>query len=159
MVLDEKLLQIGEMPKAEYLREAKDTTGNGNIQWIGVRAYDIDQELGDFLWWKNFRSNLNNPTDRYNTAAFIARLKLETDVRAVIGPAVDLQDSNQRGDYVATVKEPNVLGIYVEADKRPMFNFMSRTDGIRSEAKLRAEKPVEFDEIFQKAKAVLPRND
>ena len=87
MALDDIVLQIGEMPKAEYLREAGDTTGSGNIQWIGVKSYGLDQELGDFLWWRNFKGDLNNPTDRYNTAAFVARLKLEAGAEAVIGPA------------------------------------------------------------------------
>ncbi len=156
MALDDKVLQIGEMPKPEYLQETRDTTGSGNIKWIGVRAYGLDQELGDFLWWRNFKGDLNDSTDRYNTAAFVARLRLETGAEVVIGPAIDLSGSNLRKNYVATVEESNVLGVYVEADKRPMFNFMTMMDSVRSEAELKAQKPVEFDEVFQKAKAVLP---
>lgn len=151
-------LRIGEMPQPQYLREAGDTTGDGSIKWIGIKAYALDGQIRDFLWWRNFKiGDLRDETARYHTAAFVARLKLEMESDSAIGPAVDLHGSDSNTDRVQTIDEPEVYGVYVEADKRPMFNFMTAMRGVKDEAELRRQSPVEFDEIFQQAKAVLPK--
>ena len=122
-----------------------------------MRAYGLDATVKDFIWWRNFKvGNLDNPRDRYQAAAFIARLKLEMDADSALGYPIDLYGSDSRTGYVKLVEEPKLYGIYVEADKRPMFNFMTMMQGVKSEAELRRSKPVKFDELFQKAKAVLP---
>jgi|GEM_PF-938692 len=149
-------LKVGEMPNPQYLVEAGDTTGSGNIGWIGMKAYDLDGQIRDFLWWRNFQVNLNDQRGRYDAAAFITRLKLETEAESAIGLPIDLSSSNQRRNYVAVVKDPSLCGVYIEAQKRPMFNFMSMMNGVKSEKELRREKPAKFDEIFQKAETVLP---
>lgn len=151
-------LQVGEMPTARYIREAGDTTGDGSIKWIGMRAYAPDGEIKDFLWWRNFKvGDLSKDRPRYDAAAFVTRLKLEMEADSAIGPAIDLHGSNSETGHVQTIDEPEVYGVYVEADKRPMFNFMTAMRGVKDEAELRRESPVEFDDAFQQAKAVLPR--
>lgn len=151
-------LQIGEMPAPRYLKEAGDTTGSGTIKWIGIEAYAPDGEIRPFLWWRNLKiGDLTNERARYDAAAFVARLRLEMDADSAIGPAIDLYESNSQTEHVQIVDEPEVYGVYVEADKRPMFNFMSAMRGVKTEAELRAADPVLFDEIFQKARVVLPR--
>lgn len=151
-------LQIGEMPTPRYLQEAGDTTGSGTIKWIGIEAYAPDGEIRPFLWWRNFKiGDLTNERARYDAAAFVARLRLEMNSDSAIGPAIDLYESNAKTEHVQVIDEPEVYGVYVEADKRPMFNFMSAMRGVKTEAELRGVDPVLFDEIFQKARAVLPR--
>lgn len=151
-------LQIGEMPTPRYMREAGDTTGDGNIRWIGMEAYAPDGQIKDFLWWRNFKvGDFSNERARYDAATFVARLKIEMGAESAIGPAIDLYGSNSETGHVKTVDEPEVYGVYVEADKRPMFNFMTAMRGVKDEAELRRANPVEFDALFQQAKAVLPR--
>jgi O-acetyl-ADP-ribose deacetylase len=149
-------LQIGEMPKPQYLVTAGDTTGSGDIQWIGMKAYDLGGEVRDFLWWRNFQVNLNNKKGRHDAASFIARLKLEADAESAIGLPVDLHSSDQRRNYVAVVEDPKLSGVYIEAQKRPMFNFMTMMNGVRSEDELRSENPGKFNELLEKAMAYLP---
>lgn len=154
----EAKLQIGEMPTPCYMREAGDTTGDGNIRWIGMEAYAPDGQIKDFLWWRNFKAgDLNKEKARHDTAAFITRLKLEAETDSAIGPAIDLSESNSKTGKVKVIEEQEVYGVYVEAEKRPMFNFMTMMQGVKSEAELRRQKPAEFDDMFRKAEAVLPR--
>ncbi len=154
----EPQLKRGEMPTPRYLKEAPDTVGDGTIKWVGIQGFGLDGQVKDFLLWRNSKiGDLQDEVTRYHTAAFVTRLALEMDAETAIGPAVDLGASSSKTGYVEIITEPEVYGVYVEADKRPMFNFMTMMRGVRTEEELRREKPVEFDEIFQKAKAVLPR--
>jgi hypothetical protein len=159
MAIEDKL-KIGEMPEPRYLCEMGNTSvesDGSSIKWIGMRAYGLDKQIRDFLWWRNFKAgNLNNEAVRYHTAAFIARLYMETEAEAAIGLPIDLYASSQSKNYVAIPKDKGIYGVYVQADKRQMFNFMTMMNGIGSEAELRRKKPVEFDRIFQQARAVLP---
>ena len=153
-------LNIGEMPEPCYLTEMENTatdSDGGLIKWIGMRAYELDEQVKDFLWWRNFKSgDLNDETARYHTAAFVARLYMEMESEAAIGRAFDLHASNQKENLVAIANEPKVYGVYVQADKRQMFNFMTMMKGVREEAKLRAENPIEFYRISRQAQKVLP---
>lgn len=150
-------IKIGEMPTPRYLLRAGDTTGDGSIRWIGMEAFSADKEVKPFLWWRNFQvGDLSSELPRYHTAAFIVRLKLEMGVDAAIGFPVDLSKSNSALGHVAIEEEQGLYGVYIEADKRPMFNFMTAMHGIKSEEELRQENPVEFEKAFQKAKEVLP---
>ncbi len=142
---------IGEMPKPRYIREE-----NGR-NWIGIDAYGLDGGLKQFLWWTNISNGLEEEVDRYHAAAFIARLKLEMDAEAAIGPAINLSESSRETGKVGVINETESFGVYIEIDKRAMFNFFAMMKGVKSEAKLRKKKPVEFDDAFQKARAVLPR--
>lgn len=158
----ESKLEIGEMPKPRYMREAWNTSVDSDgtaIKWIGMEAYSPDGEIKKFLWWRNFKvGDLSKEQARDDAAAFVARLKLEMGVDSAIGLPVDLYQSNSATGHVEVIaNEPEVYGVYVEADKRPMFNFMTMMHGVKTEAQLRRSKPVELDEILQKAKAVLPR--
>lgn len=151
-------LKIGEMPKARYLLEAGDTVGSGTIKWIGIEAYAPDGQVKKFLWWRNFKvGDLNKEKPRHDTAALVTRLKIETQTDSAIGPAIDLSESNSRTGKVKVVEEPDVYGVYVEAEKRPMFNFMTMMQGVKSEAELRRQNPAEFADMLKKAEAVLPR--
>ena len=156
----ENKLNIGEMPEPCYLTEMGNTSldsDGSSIKWIGMRAYGLDKQVKDFLWWRNFKAgDFNDETARYHTAAFVARLYMEMESEAAIGRAVDLHASNQKENLVAIANEPKVYGVYVQADKRQMFNFMTMMKGVREEAKLRAENPVEFDRISRQAQKVLP---
>ena len=148
------------MPEPCYLTEMENTatdSDGGLIKWIGMRAYELDEQVKDFLWWRNFKSgDLNDETARYHTAAFVARLYMEMESEAAIGRAFDLHASNQKENLVAIANEPKVYGVYVQADKRQMFNFMTMMKGVREEAKLRAENPIEFYRISRQAQKVLP---
>ncbi len=156
----ENKLNIGEMPEPCYLTEMSNTSlysDGSSIKWIGMRAYGLDEQVKDFLWWRNFKmGDLDDETARYHTAAFVTRLYVEMEVEAAIGRAVDLHASNQSENCVAIANEPEVYGVYVQADKRQMFNFMTMMKGIKTKAQLRRKNPVEFDRIFQQAKKVLP---
>ena len=155
-------LNIGEMPEPCYLTEMENTatdSDGGLIKWIGMRAYELDEQVKDFLWWRNFESgNLNDETARYHTSAFVTRLYMEMESEVAIERAVDLHASNQSKNHVAIANEPGVYGVYVQANKRQMFNFMTIKKDIRDEAELRRKNPVEFDRIFQQAQKVLPYN-
>lgn len=149
--------QVGEMPTPRYLVDAPSTVSNGMTRWIGIEAYGTDGEAKKMLWWRNIQvGDLNTSLTRHDVAAFITRLKLETEADAAIGPAIDLSGSSPKTGRVQLVEEPGVYGVYIEAEKRPMFNFFATMRGIGDEPILRTENPVEFDELFQKAKAVLP---
>lgn len=150
--------EIGEMPTPRYLVDAPSTVGDGITRWVGVETYGTDGEIKKMLWWRNLQAgDLNNDLARYHAAAFITRLKLETQADAAIGPAIDLSGSSLKTGYVQLVEEPGVYGVYIEAERRPMFNFFTMTQGIETEKILRMAKPDEFEAIFQKAKEVLPR--
>jgi hypothetical protein len=45
--------EIGKMPTPKYLVRAGDTTGNGQIEWIGIETYSATQTIKNFLWWRN----------------------------------------------------------------------------------------------------------
>lgn len=156
----EKKLNIGEMPEPCYLREMGNTSvdsDGSSIRWIGMRAYGLDEQIKDFIWWRNFKAgDLNEETARYHAAAFVTRLYMEMQAEAAIGRAIDLHASSQERNHVAIPTEPEVYGVYVQADKRQMFNFMAMMRGIKSEAQSRRKNPVEFDRIFQQARKVLP---
>ena len=159
MTIDTKL-KIGEMPQPCYLKEMGDTSlesDGGYIGWIGMRAYGLDEQLKDFLWWRNFRiGNLNAGKSRHDAAAFIARIKMEMEAEAAIGLPVDLATSNRDTNYVAIPRNRGLYGVYVQVDKRQMFNFMAMMQGISSEGELKLENPSEFKRIFSQAKKVLP---
>ncbi len=157
--IDDKL-KIGEMPQPCYLLELGNTSldsDGSSIKWIGMRAYGLDKKVKDFLWWRNFKAgNLNDQTVRHDSAAFIARLYMGMEAEAAFGLPVDLSGSNQSKNYVAIPKDEGLYGVYVQADKRQMFNFMTMMQGVGSEAQLRRKSPVKFVELLQQAYAVLP---
>lgn len=146
------------MPTPSYLVDAADTVGDGDIKWIGIEAVATDGEMKKFLWWRNFKGNLADPKERNDVAAFVARLKVEKEADAAIGMGVDLGASNPQTGEVKTVEEPDIIGVYIEASQRPMFNFMTMMSGLQSEAQLRRRYPEKFEEEYQKALATLPQN-
>lgn len=153
-------IKIGEMPKPRYIREGGDTSidsDGSNIKWIGIEAYSPNGEVKTFLWWRNFQIGNLKGKDRNDTAAFIARLKLERGADAAIGLPVDLSGSNSQTGHVQIPDEKGAYGVYIEAEKRPMFNFMAMLQGIKSEGQLRHSNPEKFQEIFEGALAVLPK--
>lgn len=150
--------QVGEMPTPRYLVDAPSTVSNGMTRWIGIEAYGTDGEVKKMLWWRNFQvGDLSNDSVRHEVAALITRLKLETEADAAIGPAIDLSGSSVKTGHVQLVDEPEVYGVYVEAEKRPMFNFSTRMNGIRTEKQLRKARPAVFQTTFDRAQEVLPR--
>src|SRR3989344_1375932 len=153
-------LKVGEMPQPCYLTKMGNTSidsDGSSIRWIGMQAYGLSGQLKDFLWWRNFKAgNLNRNPTRQEVSAFITRLYLEMEAEAAIGLPIDLHSSDQSRDYVAIVKDNGVYGVYVQADKRQMFNFMTMMKGIRSEEELRRGNPAEFDRILSQAEKVLP---
>ena len=159
MTIENKLI-IGKMPEPCYLTEMGDTylPNEGNpVKWIGMKSYGIDEQVKKFLWWRNFEpGDLNDKTARHHAAAFVARLYMEMKVETAIGKAVDLNASNQSKNHVALINKPKFYGVYVQEDKRDMFNFYFAFKVIRTEAELRKENPIEFNRIFQQAQKVLP---
>lgn len=157
----EMAIKIGEMPKPRYIREASDTSvdsDGSNIGWIGIEAYSPSGEIKTFLWWRNFKTgNLNSKEARHDTAGFIARLKLEMGADAAIGLPVDLSGSKSETGYVQIPNKHGLYGVYIEAEKRPMFNFIAMLQGVKSEDELRNNNPEKFQKIFEKALAVLPK--
>ena len=153
-------IKIGEMPKPRYIREASNTSvdsDGSSIRWIGIEAYSPNGEVKTFLWWRNFQIGGLHGKDRNDAATFIARLKLETGADAAIGLPVDLSGSNSQTGHVQIHKEKGTYGVYIETEKRPMFNFMTMLKGVKSEDELRNSNPEKFQKIFEKALAVLPR--
>ena len=153
----------GQMPTPSYLLERGDTSGSGLIGWIGMRALAFDGTEKDFLLWRNFTiGDLKDDKVRHDLAAFIARLKIEMDADAAIGKPVDIMASNSSKDGKVAVigedvlGEEGVFGVYIEAESRPMFNFMSAMRGIRGEQELRIEQPELFERVFKGALEVLP---
>ncbi len=159
----EPQLERGQMPAPKYLVEAFDTSGDGDIKWIGMQAFASDSTIRDFLLWRNFKAgNLEDEQVRRDLAAFIARVKIEMDADVAIGKPVDIWASDPQSEKVAIIGEDiigeeGVYGVYVEADKRPMFNFSVAMRGVREEEVLRAEHPERFEEVFSGALEVLPR--
>lgn len=150
-------LKIGDLPYPQYMSEAPDTTSDENIRWIGVKAYGLSGKVEDFLWWRNVKSgSLNDEKSRHDAAAFIARLKMGMQVDSVFGHALDLGNCNQSTGKVAVAKERGVYGVYVEAQKRPMFNFMTMMNGLETEEVFRRKDSREFEKIYLQARAVLP---
>lgn len=151
-------LQIGEMPKPRYLKKMPDTTGDGEIKWIGMEAYGFDGQIKEFLFWRNFGADgdLSDELARHDAAAFIARVHLERGAEAAIGFPINIGDSNPQSGEVKIVEETGVFGVYIESRLRPMFNFFTAMNGIKGEAELREVQPDSFRETYNKAKAVLP---
>ena len=154
----EEKIKIGEMPKPRYIRggDTSIDSGDSDIRWIGIEAYSPSGEVKTFLWWRNFQRDPEGK-DCNGTAALIARLKLETDADAAIGLPVDLTGSNPQTGHVQIPDKKGVYGVYIEAEKRPMFNLMVISRGVKSESKLRQENPEKFQEIFEGALALLPK--
>lgn len=98
--------------KVEFLLEAQDTTGEGNIRWIGFKARSISGEEKNFLWWKNPDAPIEIGR------AMCDLLLLRHGIEAKIGPAVDLENSKDIG-IVYTIDSEGAYGIYVEAESRP----------------------------------------
>lgn len=146
-------LKIGEMPRPRYIPI------KGGERLIGMEAYSPDRKIKEFLWWENGivqQGDLNNATTRHEAAALVTRLRLELGVDAAIGLPIDLEGSKPKTGFVKIVKNPELVGIYIEAGNRLGFNFLVARKGLKTELELRLVTPVLFDEIFQKAKAVLP---
>lgn len=159
----EPQIERGQMPEPKYLVEAFDTYGDGDIKWIGMQAFAPDGTIRDFLLWRNFQAgNLEDEQVRRDLAAFVARMKMEMDADVAIGKPVDIWSSDPESGKVVVIGEDvigeeGIYGVYVEADKRPMFNFSVAMSGVKDEEALRAEHPERFEEIFSGALGVLPR--
>ena len=98
--------------KVEFLLEAPDTTGQGDIEWIGFRTTSISGEEKNFLWWKN-------PDVPIEVGKGICDLLMvKHGIEAKIGPAVDLARSKEDG-IVCLIDSEGAYGIYVEAESRP----------------------------------------
>ncbi|MEK6908729.1 MAG: hypothetical protein AABX23_01615 [Nanoarchaeota archaeon] len=150
-------LQMGDLPYPQYMGEAPDTTNDGNIRWIGVKAYGLSGKVEDFLWWRNFKvGNLNDERARHEAAAFIARLKIGMNTDSAFGRALDLSNCDQATGRVAASNERGLYGVYVEAEKRPLFNFMTMMNGLETEEAFRRKDSKEFERIYLQAKTVLP---
>jgi hypothetical protein len=156
-------VKIGEMPKPCYLLEGYNTALDSDmerIKWVGIVGFSPEKELKDFIWWRNFKAgDLSKEEDWSEVAALIARIKLETGADAAVGLAVDLANCDSEYEAVDTYKEDGVLGVYIEAPKRAMFNFMVMMQGIKSEEQLRAKRPDEFERVYRQALEVLPNKD
>ena len=115
----------------------------------------MDKKIKDFVWWRNSEiGDLNDETARNHASAFITRLKLEMNIESAIGLPIDLDESNQKTNYIAIPKISGLYGIYIEPDKK--INLSDVLTKVKSESYLKKQKPIEFNEIFNKANAVLP---
>jgi hypothetical protein len=120
--------EMGKMPRPGYIIKAWDSdtvNEDETIKWIGMKAYSMDREIKDFLWWKNFlMGDLKDDKIRTDAARVIAAIKLKMEADLAIGLPIDLEKSNSRTGYVEVIKKPHLYGVYVESKNRPMFNFM-----------------------------------
>lgn len=149
---------IGEMPSPRYMSFVDED--NRPADWIGMQAYSADGDIQDYLWYRNLDIDITKPEEtlRDELAAFVARFSVDniaTDV--AIGRAIDLADSDRGSRRVAVDEDPSRLGLYVRKDQRFIFNFRLGMSGLQTESYLRKRKPDEFENAYQKAKAVLPK--
>ncbi len=153
-----KILQIGEMPKACYLGKRANTQVEGQmINWMGVRAYGLDKKLGDYLWWDNFEGDINNENEREVAVRFLSSLYFKNNVQGVIGSAINIRKS-VGAKRVKLLNEANVYGMYIEAEKRAGFNFRMNIDGF--EPRISVEQDDRISEryalVCEQIKAVMP---
>jgi hypothetical protein len=90
-------------------------------------------------------------------AAFVARLKIQRGTDAAFGPAINLSKCNEKTNYIEIINEPNAYGTYIESGQRAGFNFYIEVDGLKGEKYWRETEPFKFEDLYQKARAVLPK--
>ena len=112
-----------------FLSKSPDTTGDGDIRWIGFKASSITGEEKEFWWWRNYSDSLEN------LKAFCGALLSQRLIEAQVGPAVDLHESLAAKSKVHIIPETDkgkpVYGVYIESKHRPMFNFMLAMEGLK----------------------------
>lgn len=154
-------IKIGEMPKPRYIREGSGTSidgGYSNISEIGIEAYSPNGEVKTFLWWRNMLvGDLNGKKDRYDAAVYIARLKLGSNTDAAIGLPIDPPGSNPQTGHIQILSEKGIYGLYIETERKPTFAIATMILGVMSELELSIDDPENFNEIIEKALAVLPK--
>lgn len=118
-----------------FLGEYADTTGDGNIRWVGFKAPSVTGEEKEFWWWRNYADTIDN------AKVFCGSLLAQRLIEAQIGPAIDLHKSSQASGHVeiiaATDENKPVYGIFVESKHRPMFNFMLGMQGLKMPKKVK----------------------
>lgn len=117
--------------KVEYLSKGPNTTGDGDIRWVGFKATSITGEEKEFWWWTNAADSIDD------LRTLCGSLLAERLIEAQIGPGVDLSKSSQQTGKVTLVEKHKgkpVYGIYVESKHRPMFNFMISLHGLKRKA-------------------------
>lgn len=119
----------GNSRQVAFLGEAADTTGDGNIRWVGFKAPSVTGEEKEFWWWRNFPDFIDQ------AKVFCGSLLAQRLIEAQVGPAIDLHKSSQARGHIevitATDKGKPVYGIYIESTHRPMFNFMLSMEGLK----------------------------
>ena|SRR3989338_350472 len=112
-----------------FLSRCPDTTGDGDIRWIGFKASSIAGEEKEFWWWRNYSDSLEN------LKAFCGALLAQRLIEAQVGPAVDLHKSAAVKSKIHIIAETDegkpVYGVYIESKHRPMFNFMLAMKGLK----------------------------
>ncbi len=142
-------VNVGEMPHPKYLAEIPYGNGLAPIRWIGVRAHSPEGGVGDYLWWGNYQvGDFRDEGARRHLAEFIAGL----DAEIVVGKPIDIYGCDPSQGTVAVLERPDQVGLYVERDKRLMWNFFHSTGG--TELIL---DPGALQERVEKILAVMPR--
>lgn len=97
--------------------------------------------------------DLVTPRGRFEVARNIARLMLTTGTDVVLGPAVDLANSDGDTGKITTQEEKGVFGFYVEAEKRRSFSLSAHLPSIRQ---LYRKRNREFKSAIIYAELALP---
>lgn len=113
-------LKIGQMPKPEYFSCPPDISPKSEDKNpIGVWAYSYTGEIKPYLWFTNIRiGDLSSPSGRKEVAEWLLRLRWSS-AYSVVGPAINLNKSDLSLGTVEAINKPTLIGIYVDADKRP----------------------------------------
>lgn len=137
---------------SEQLHEPSYIDHHGD-PWVGIEVDD-----GPFLFWRNFAGgDLTNDEGRHNTTAFITRLKVQHDIDAKIGFPIDLDSCNPISGSITKIDLNGSLGIYFPSRTRQLSNMRLDIDGLKSEEKLRADSPDEFEQVYQETLSTLPQ--
>jgi hypothetical protein len=109
------------------------------------------------LWWRNFIME-GGQDARHDAAVLIAGIKLEMNVSAAIGKPVNIEWSKRDTGFVGLFSDRDLIGVYVEAEKRSQFNFRVQLQGIVNEEVLRRDFPEEFEKEYSNALNALPKS-
>jgi len=138
----------GEMPVPRYF-QVEEWPGSGLRKRIGIEGYSVDGEVKTFILLQNLQlpGDYDTPEGRNYAASALTGFKLEFGADAAIAQGVSFKNSDAITGKIETFKQPNVVGIYVEKDKRFVLGRVNEVD---------RESP-EWLNYHQKALNALPR--
>ncbi len=155
-------LQIGQMPKPKFL-DILSPFENG-AKPIGIMTPSLlTGEEKTFVWWENFRCDLNSRTDRSQLALFLTRLTMSRNAEFAVGWGINLKDSQEKSGRVKILSaNPKRVGIYVEPSGRTMLSWRTDVGGVATERDIRVKlaqegKPNDFDSTLAKISSALPK--